>query len=159
MCATMSRRERLIETFAWDCYATWSTTPHAPSCYRSTSRSRSGSTDSDGVGQHLACCVFAAFGKPILAMWLQRKRQKNINASRRIAFLGRPNLRLGEHALGVASVFCKPILPCNIVTKKTSPELLTYATTNRCGKAHNGQRALMPMYRPIYPSQTKILEG
>jgi len=103
--------------------------------------------------------VFAAFGKPILAMWLQRKRQKNINASRRIAFLGRPNLRLGEHALGVASVFCKPILPCNIVTKKTSPELLTYATTNRCGKAHNGQRALMPMYRPIYPSQTKILEG
>lgn len=71
MCATMSRRERLLETFAWDCYATRSTTPHAPSCYRSTSRSRSGSTDSDGVGPHLACCVFAAFGKPILAMLLR----------------------------------------------------------------------------------------
>jgi hypothetical protein len=45
MCATMSRRERLLETFAWDCYATRSTTSHAPSCYRSTSRPRSGSTD------------------------------------------------------------------------------------------------------------------
>jgi hypothetical protein len=58
-------------------------------------------------------------------MWLQRKRQKNINASRRIAFLGRPNLRLGEHALG----------------------------------AHNAQRALMPMYRPIRWISSAVLRA